>query len=167
MRNAHVAVLSALSLGACSSPGGPFPSLQPRAVEAVDPRLPVEAPVNSRPVDPGLASRLAALVAQAQSGDAAFAPLASRAEALAAGIAGPNGEAWVSAQEALSAAVAARAPTARALGEADALAAEALARQGGIAPSDFAAIRDAAAEIAAIDARQAGRVDAIQRRLGN
>ena len=167
MRKAHiVAVLSALTLAACSAPGGPFPSLHPRAVEAIDPRLPVEAPVNARPVDPALASRLAGLVAQARGSDAAFASLAARAEELA-GVAGSQGEAWVAAQEALSAAVAARAPTARALGEVDALTAEALARQGGIAPNDFTAIQEAAGEIAAIDARQAGRVDAVQRRLAN
>ena len=66
----------------------------------------------------------------------------------------------------MSAATAARAPTTRALGDIDALAAGALQRQAGIAPSDFAAIRSAASEAARISSRQAAAIDAIQRRLG-
>ena len=64
--------LSVLTLSACAAPGGPYPSLQPRAAEAVDPRVPVVRPLNERPVSALLAARLAALVEQAQSGDAAF-----------------------------------------------------------------------------------------------
>jgi hypothetical protein len=41
-----------------------------------------------------------------------------------------------------------------------------LQTQGGLAPSDLAAIQAAASEIGAIDRAQAGRIDAIQRRLG-
>ena len=46
-----------VALSACSTPGGPYPSLQPRAGELVDPRLPVDRPMNDRPVTPTLASR--------------------------------------------------------------------------------------------------------------
>jgi hypothetical protein len=67
---------------------------------------------------------------------------------------------------ALSAAVAARAPTVRALGDIDALGAARLAANGGIAPNDLAAIQGAGAEVGALDQRQADRVAAIQRRLG-
>src|SRR6059058_860208 len=100
MRNA--ACLALFTLSACAFPGGPYPSLQPRAAEAIDPRVPVERPMNERPVTPALASRLAELVAQARSGDAAFAPAADQAERLAAAAGAPQSEGWVAAQQALS-----------------------------------------------------------------
>src|SRR5256885_7622388 len=95
-------LLLVAGLSACSSPGGPYPSLQPRAAEAIDPRVPVERPMNDRPVTPALASRLAELVAQARSGDTAFAPAADQAEKLAAAAGAPQSEGWVAAQQALS-----------------------------------------------------------------
>ena len=70
------------------------------------------------------------------------------------------------AQQAVSAAVAARGPTSRALGDIDALAAAALVRRGGIGPADLAAIEGAAAEVGAIDQRQTRTIDALQARLG-
>src|SRR5438105_5915770 len=158
--------LIVLSLSACAAPGGPYPSLRPRAAEAIDPRVPVERPLNDRPVTPALASRLAELVAQARSGDAAFAPAADQAERLAAAAGAPQSESWVAAQQALSVAAAARAPTASASGDIDAIGASMLQSQGGIAPNDLAAIKSAGAEVGAIDQRQAGRIKAIQRRLG-
>jgi hypothetical protein len=60
----------------------------------------------------------------------------------------------------------ARAPTTRALGDIDALAAAAIARQGGIAPADLAAIEGAAEEVSALDRRQAQVIDALQASLG-
>ena len=158
--------LIVLSLSACAAPGGPYPSLQPRAAEAIDPRVPVERPMNERPVTPALASRLGELVAQARSGDAAFAPAAGQAEKLAAAAGAPQSEGWVAAQQALSIAAAARAPTASALGDIDAIGANMLQSQSGIAPNDLAAIKSAGAEVGAIDQRQADRIKAIQRRLG-
>lgn len=153
-------------LGACSSSGGPVPSLQPRAAERIDPRVAVERPMNDRPVTPALAVRLAALVAQARSGDSAFGAAADQAQLLAASGAAPRSEGWIAAQEAISAAVAARAPTANALGAIDALGADALQTQGGLAPNDLAAIHAAASEVGALDNRQAERIDEIRRRLG-
>jgi len=154
------------SLAACTSPGGPYPSLQPRAAEAIDPRVPIVRPLNDRPVSPALASRLAELVAEAHAGDAAFEPAMNQAERLAA-TAGPAGsEGWVAAQQALSTAQSARGPTGTALGDIDALGANALQTQGGIAPNDLAAIKSAGAEVAMIDQRQADRIKAIQQRLG-
>src|SRR5215218_5842629 len=50
--------LMTLLLSACASTGGPYPSLQPRAAEAIDPRVPVERPINDRPTTPALAARL-------------------------------------------------------------------------------------------------------------
>jgi hypothetical protein len=157
--------LSVLALSACAAPGGPYPSLQPRAAEAVDPRVPVVRPLNERPVSALLAARLAALVEQAQSGDAAFDGAMTSAERLAAAAGAAQSETWIAAQEALTAAIAARRPTATALGDIDEIAATSLQTNRGIAPNDLAAIQRAAAEVGTLDRRQAERVDAIQRRL--
>jgi hypothetical protein len=151
---------------ACSSPGGPAPSLAARPAEAIDPRVPVPGIVNDRPVGAVLANRLAELVAQARRGDSEFQPAAARAQRLASAASGPQSESWVVAQEALSAAIAARAPTARAVGDIDALGGDALQTQGGLAPADLAAIQSATAEVTAIDRRHAETVAAIQRQLG-
>ena len=159
-------LLSMLLLSACSTPGGPYPSLQPRAAEAIDPRVPVERPINDRPVAPSVASRLAELVSEAHAGDAEFEPVVAHAERLAGAAGAPQSESWIAAQVALSAAIAARKPTAAAMGDIDALGATALKTQGGVAPNDLAAIQRAAAEVASIDQRQADRISAIQRQLG-
>ena len=159
-------LLSIAALAACSSPGGPYPSLQPRAAEAIDPRLPVVRPINERPVTAALASRLADLVAQARGGEDAFDAAASAAERLAGTAGAAQSESWIVAQEALTSAIAARTPAANALGDIDEMAATALQKQGGLAPNDLAAIKNASAEVAAIDSRQAARIDAIQKRLG-
>lgn len=155
-----------LLLAGCSSPGGPYPSLQPRAAESIDPRVAVVRPMNDRPVRPALATELAALVDQARGGDAAFGPAAAEAERLTAAAGAPQSESWIAAQQALSAAIAARRPTALALSDIDALGATALQTQGGIAPNDLKAIQNAAAEVGGISRRQAERLDAMQKRLG-
>jgi hypothetical protein len=155
-----------VALTACTAPGGTLQSLAPRATEAIDPRLPVAGPVNERPVGAALAARLAELVSMAKSGEVAFEPLAARARQLADSAGAPQSETWVVAQEAVSAAIAARAPTARAIGDIDALGGDALQRQGGLSPANLAAIERAGTEVAAIDSRQAEVLAAIQERLG-
>jgi hypothetical protein len=162
----RLVLLSITALGACSAPGGPYPSLQPRAAEEIDPRVPVMRSVNDRPVTASLAARLAALVEQARSGNAAFDGAAGEAERLAASAGAPQSEGWIAAQEALTAAIAARKLTATALGDIDALAASALQAQGGLAPNDLAAIKGAQAEVGALDERQAARIGAVQKQLG-
>jgi hypothetical protein len=132
----------------------------------IDPRVPVTRPTNDRPVDATLAGRLASLVLQARSGDAAFDGAVATAERLASSAGAPQSESWIAAQEALTAAIAARRPTSSALGDIDELGAAALQRQGGLAPSDLRALRHAAEEVSAIDERQAQRIALIQRRLG-
>jgi hypothetical protein len=159
--------LTLLALSACAAPGGPYPSLRPRAGEEIDPRVPVERPINDRPVSANLAGRLADLVAQARSGDARFDAAAAEAEHLASAAGAPQSEGWMVAQEALSAAIAARSPTTIALGDIDALGATALQTQGGIAPNDLAAIKRAGAEVGELDRREAARIKAIQDRLGS
>jgi len=154
------------ALSGCAAPGGPYPSLQPRAAESIDPRIPINRPMNDRPVNPTLASRLAQLVAQARSGDADFETAAADAERLATIAGAPQSEGWISAQVALTGAIAARGQTTAALGDIDAIGATALQTQGGIAPNDFAAIKSASAEVAAMDQHEAERIKAIQQRLG-
>jgi len=158
--------LAVLTLSACAAPGGPYPSLRPRAAEAIDPRIPVVRPMNDRPVAASLTARLSALVDEARSGDAAFDSAASEAERLAGTAGTPQSEGWILAQEALTGAIAARKPTAQALGDIDEMAATALQTQRGIAPNDLAAIQRAASEVGAIDNNQSQRIDAIQKRLG-
>ena len=162
----RLASVLVMALGACSAPGTLYPSLQPRAAEAIDPRVPVVRPINERPVSGPLAARLAALIDQARSGNAAFEGAVSEAERLAASAGPPQSEGWIAAQEALTAAIAARKPTALALGDIDNIAAVSLQTQRGIAPSDLAAIQSAQAEVGSLDQRQAERIDAVQRRLG-
>ena len=164
MRN--LLLISATLLSACASRGGPYPSLQPRAAERIDPRVPVAKPINNRPASTVLAARLASLVEEARSGDGAFAKAAADAERLAISAGLPRSESWIAAQEALTAAVAARKPTATALTDIDEIGAAALQTHGGIAPNDLAAIGRAAGEVAELDQVQANRIKAIQLRLG-
>jgi len=164
----RVAILSPiLVLAACSAPGGPYPSLQPRAAETIDPRLPVERPINDKPISGELAGRLSTLVEQARNGSAAFDSAAAAAERLAGNAGGRTSESWIAAQQALTAAIAARSPVTRAAGDIDAIAATALQTRGGIAPKDFAAIQRAAEEVGGLNDRQAARIAALQRRLGD
>lgn len=156
----------ALALAGCAAPSAQAPSLAARTAEAIDPRAPVLAASTPQPASPALVIRLAGLVGEARRGESAFVLAAGQARRLA-GIAGPSpSESWVVAQEALSAALAARAPTTRALGDIDGIAAAALARKGSIAPADFAAIETAAAEVRGIDQRQVQVIDELQKRLG-
>jgi len=161
----RAALLSFVFTAACTGPVV-APSLLPRAAEKIDPRLPVERPMNDRPVDAGLASQLAALVGQAHAGDAAFQSAAAEAQRLAGSAGAAHSEGWILAEQALSVAVAAREPTARALGDIDKLGGERLQANGGLAPSDLAAIQSAGAEVGAIDSRQARTIEQVQAALG-
>jgi hypothetical protein len=127
--------------------------------------MPVPEP--AIPTNPagGLVQQLERLVAQAQSGDAAFRPLVDRARELAASAGPKESESWVVAQQALSAAVAARAPIASAVGDIDALGAQRIQKLGGIGLADLNAIDAAAAKVAEIDSREAAALDGIQRLL--
>jgi hypothetical protein len=159
-------LLAVIVLAACSA-GGPYPSLQPRAAEAIDPRIEPVRPINDRPVTPALAAELAALVEQARAGETAFGPAATEAERLSAAAGASQSESWIAAQEALTAAIAARRPTTMAQADIDALGATALKAHGGIAPNDLKAINTAAAEVLEIARRQTDRIAAIQKRLGS
>jgi len=161
-----ISIGSLLLLAGCASSNAP-PSLLPRPAEAIDPRVEVVRPMNDRPVNAELASRLAALVGQARDGDAAFGPAAAQAQRLASAAGAPHSESWIAAQEALSRAVAAKNATARALGDIDSLGGDRLQTNGGLAPSDLAAVKQASAEVSAIDQRQFEEIKAIQAALGH
>lgn len=152
-------------LGACAASGVDAPSLSPRAAEAIDPRVPVPEPTLSTTPTPGLAAQLDALVAQASAGDRDFRPLAEHAGQLAAGAGAKESESWIAAQQALSAAVAARAPVARAVADIDALGAESVQKLGGIGAANLAAMQAAAARVAEIDTREAALIAQLQARL--
>lgn len=167
MRAAFPAIAAALIASGCARPAGPYPSLYPRAAEAIDPRVPIVRPLNDRPAEAALVARLDELVAEARRGDDAFGGPIAAAERLAQGAGPRESESWIAAQQALSAAVAARAPTARALAEIDALGATRLRDNGGLAPNDLKAIEDAAAVVGRIAERQTTAIAAIEARLAS
>ena len=152
--------------GACARPELQAPSLAPRAAEAIDPRAPVAEAAIITEASPALVRQLDELVGLALAGDAAFRPAADNAERLASAAGPPQSESWVVAQQALSAAVAARAPVTRALGEIDSLSAARIQQLGGMSAGDLAAIESASVQVAQIDAREAALLDRIQARLG-
>jgi len=143
------------------------PSLAPRAAEEIDPRVPIVGMPDTRPLSPALAERLSQLVAQANSSDGPFRSAAEEAERLVALAGARESESWIAAQQAVSAAVAARAPTTKALSDIDALGAASLQSKGELSAADLAAIEAATAEVGALDKVQAGIVDNLQARLGN
>jgi hypothetical protein len=141
------------------------PSLYPRPAEAIDPRIPVPDPVLSTTPTPGLVEQLNALVGQAEAGDSDFQPLASAAEKAVAAAGAPQSESWIVAQQALSAAIAARAPVTRAAADLDSLGAQRIQKLGGIAAADLKAIDAASAKVRAIDEREAAMIKEMQSRL--
>jgi hypothetical protein len=161
-----LALLGMLALAGCVSAGGPFPSLAPRAAEAIDPRVPIPSEPTVGPADPALSAQIAALVAAGLSGRAAFDQAMAEAERLTGGAGGPGSESWIQAQQALSGAIAARQGTARALSDIDALAAARLQARGDLPPGDLNAINAASAELGTLDHAQVRRIAAVQARLG-
>lgn len=162
----RAAALLPLLLAACGTARNGEPSLAPRAAEAIDPRVPITSEVVAGPADPALAARITQLLAEVRGGDAAFQAAAQDAERLTAAAGPAQSESWIEAQQAVSAAVAARAPVSRAIADLDELAATRLVTSGGMLPGDLAAIQAASAEAAAIGERQAAAIDRMQARLG-
>jgi hypothetical protein len=158
-------LVSAAILSGCSGPGAEAPSLAPRPAEAIDPRVPVPDPVLRSTPDPQLVDHLGALLAAARAGDSAFQPAAETASRLASAAGAAESESWVLAQQALSVAIAARAPVARAAGDVDSLAARRVKEFGGIGAADLRAIQAASQEIGDIDRSEAARVSEIQAQL--
>jgi hypothetical protein len=90
----------------------------------------------------------------------------AQAERLARSAGAAQSESWISAQQALSAAAAARAVTTRALADIDEIAADQLEQQRTLSPSDLAAVQDAAQAAGAIDRAQHARLASVSRQLG-
>ncbi|MDQ3246207.1 MAG: hypothetical protein M3Q52_04820 [Pseudomonadota bacterium] len=154
----------ALTIAGCQAAGVPPPSLAKRSAETIDPRLPVQWSV-IEVADPAVEARLAELMRQARAGDLTFNAALAVARRLTDAAGPPRSESWIAAQQAVSAAVAARATTTRAMGDIDALGAELIGRGNATGLGAFASVRSAQAEVAAIDSRQASAIDALQARL--
>ena len=166
MIRSPILALPMLMLAACVTPSAQGePSLARRAAEAIDPRLPVDVPVDARAVDPALAAQIEALMTEARNSAAAFTATEPGAQAKAAAAGPPESESWIAAQAALAELERTRAPFTRALGDLDALRA-ASARSGDRAsPADIAALEAAAAELLAMSERQSAALDAIRAQI--
>ena len=140
------------------------PSLAPRPVEKLPIQLPAEASEPAVPTDPDLAARINPLMAQAQAGDQAFARQRVETEAAVARAVGAEqgGEAWIAAQQALSALDTARGPVRDASASIDAMRAEPANAGSG----NRAAIDVAAKAIELLDDAEAAVVAALTAKLG-
>ena len=164
MRSLLLLLSLALAAG-CSITSSPEPSLAPRAAEAIDPRLPIPDEVPAGTVDPALAIRLSALVAQAQAAVPAFETQEAAAGRLA-DAAGPMGsESWIAAEQSLSRLVEQHGVATRAAADINALAGAQLDGQRWIPPADREAIAAPAAQVAAISDRQIAAIDRLKARL--
>ena len=153
------AFAAALAAGACTL-NSEFPSLEPRAIEREDP---LEEPVRTPPTvagDPALRARAAELVAQAREGERAFEAALGSASAAARRAGAPGSESWVVAQQQISRAEAARAPTSAVLAELDQLATERARLPTN--EGDFAAIRAALEEAEGLASGQQKRLDRLR-----
>ena len=165
MRTAHTALLAAafLSLAGCASRTS-APSLMPRAVEKQPIDMPVAEPVEREsPADPALRAALAKQIAAAEAGDRDFGTqrvAAEKAVAAAAGTA-QGSEAWVQAQEAITALETPRTAVRDAAAAIDALRDPARASTG-----NRAAIDAAAARVGEIERAETEAVAALSAKLG-
>lgn len=160
------ALLAAAMITGCSMPGvGPEPSLASRAAESIDPRVPIPDTVPAGPVDPALAQRIDALLAEARGGEPAFAALEAEAARLAASAGPVSSEGWVAAQQALSRLVEQSGVTTRAAADIDALASARLNANRWIRPGDQQAIAAASSAVAAISEPQAASIARIRETL--
>lgn len=160
-RNAASLFASVLALAACGDRSG-YPSLAQRPVERP---VAVAAGTVPAPVaagqDTARDAEAAALAEQAAQGDAAFAKAADGAcRTVAAGLGASAGsEAWVSAQQALSALDAARGPVRAAAAGIDKLLIDSSGGEG--AAIDIDMLAAANAQVSALDAAEQARVAAI------
>jgi hypothetical protein len=153
-------------IAGCSMPGaGPEPSLAPRAAESIDPRVPIPDTVPAGLVDPALAQRIDALLAEVRGGEPAFGALEAEAARLAASAGPVSSEGWVAAQQALSRLVEQFGVTTRVAADIDALVSARLNSNGWIGPGDQQAIAAAASAAAAISEPQAASIARIRETL--
>ena len=161
-----LSLLAILIVAGCSVPGaGPEPSLAPRAAESIDPRVPIPDDVPAGPVDPTLAARLDALVAEARGGESTFAAREGESARLASAAGAVSSESWITAQQALSRLVEQFGVTTRVAADIDALASGQLKAKHWINPADRNAIASAASAVAAISEPQAASIARIREAL--
>jgi hypothetical protein len=153
-------MLLVLLLGGCAGSVKSYPSLAPRPIEQSGATAPA-GPPQAAPLDPTVLARAAALVAAARRG-AAASDVAARAGcgAIERGLKAAEGsEAWVAAQQSLSAIEAEQSPIAAALDDLDALVLEqAKLAQESPTSVDLAPLTDAAGEVGALDIAQRDRL---------
>lgn len=157
------AILPLLALIACETPGAlAEPSLARRPAEGIDPRLPVDVPIDPRPVGPAVGARLETLLTQARASHGAFVAAEPSARAKAAAAGSPESESWVAAQLALSDLERARAPFASASGDLDELRAASARSASQASPAEIAALEAAASELMGMANIQAAALDSIR-----
>lgn len=159
MMRALLLPLALLTIAGCA-PKGAFPSLAPRPVEklGMDEPLRVAAPVAE---DPALIKRVAELLATARRGQRDFE---ASLPAARSGGAPMGSEAWVQAQQALSALEASRTPTLTALADLDALRAERASLP--TSPADYQALLEAVEAVTILARTQQQQVDSLRESLG-
>ena len=164
MKVALLLVLAAgFGLSACASTAPRTDRLAPRAAESIDPRTPIPSVEPSGPASSALVAQLDAIKAPALASLGQFDQLALMARSAAAAAGPGQSESWITAQVALSALVAAGAPVTKALGAIDALGGE---RIGRLTAPDRKAIEAAAADLTAIEQRQAATISQLSARIG-
>ena len=159
-----VAPLTGFALLAACGPSVHAPSLGLRAVEKQPIELPGPASEPQIPVDPALTARIAPLVESAQAGDRGFARQRIETESAFAKAKGaaPGSEAWIVAQQALSALDATRGPVRDAAGTIEAMRVEPANAGSG----NRAAVESAATTIEALDDAETAVLAALSARLG-
>lgn len=112
-----------VALAACAQNDRGFPSLAPRPIEQRGEEIETPPPTPPAPASATLRADLDRLLKKARDGESAFAALLDSTEQAVSRARGaaPSSEAWVTAQQLLSALDAARAETASALAELDSL----------------------------------------------
>jgi hypothetical protein len=149
-----------LMLGGCASSPGAFPSLAPRPIEkAVATHPPSATTVQSAPLDP----EAQVVIRAGEQAHAAFLAEMAEARPIIASAAGTErgGEAWVSAQQALSRLNAKRGGLASAIADLDGLRRDELSRTGG----EHAAIEQGAQRLNALAAEEDAAITELGRAL--
>jgi hypothetical protein len=152
----------ALATG-CAAPG-PFPSLEPREVERIYAEGDPERPPPVIADDPAIAARVAALVAEGRGADGAFDRAIAAARPLVGRAGAAGSEGWIAAQQAISRAEAARAPTVRALADLDGFAV-AEAQRRALSPGDIERLTAGTAALQALAAAQQEQLARLQESL--
>jgi hypothetical protein len=151
-------------LAAGCADSGAYPSLAVRPAELLyasgDPeRVPVPAPDR-----PGIAARIAELLAAGRAGDAAFGEALAAAQPLVAKAGGTGSDSWIAAQQAVSRAVSARSATLSALADLDAFAID-QAKQGPVSTADAERFVAGIQALQALSDRQQDQLSALQNGL--